>query len=179
MPVVGWRCVQVFGVCHCPATRDSSLPRDRVGMESVVRLPHLQVFARRGPEFAENCGHVRPPSPVAATVEPEKTRMCRSFSKPSDGLEPSTPPYHDVRRVDPCRVSARSCGFERLASRCATSPDSCAGSARDRNVFLDQCDRRNQPGNDDSYSLYGTRPVRLALIACTTFAGIGVHRAGM
>ena len=37
----------------------------------------------------------------------------------------------------------------------------------------------NQPGNDDLYSLYGTWPVGLALIACTTLAGIGVHRAGI
>ena len=36
-----------------------------------------------------------------------------------------------------------------------------------------------QSANDDSYSLYATWPVRLALIACTTSEGIGVHRAGM
>src|SRR5262245_22368495 len=60
-------------------------------MESVVQLPHLRVFARRGPEFAENRGHVRPSSSVAATIEREKARICRSFSEPSDGLEPSTP----------------------------------------------------------------------------------------
>jgi hypothetical protein len=73
-----------------PAT--PSLPRNRVGMESVVQLRHLQgFFARRGPEFAENQGRVRPSSPVPATNEREKPRICRSFSEPSDGLEPSTP----------------------------------------------------------------------------------------
>jgi hypothetical protein len=33
--------------------------------------------------------------------------------------------------------------------------------------------------NDDWYLPYGTWPVGLALIACTTLAGIRVHRAGM
>jgi hypothetical protein len=30
-------------------------------------------------------------APLAATVEREKGWICRSFSEPSDGLEPSTP----------------------------------------------------------------------------------------
>ena len=73
-----------------PAT--PSLPRNRIGMEGVVQLPHLQGFvARGGREFAENRGHVRPSSSVRATREREKVRICRSFSEPSDGLEPSTP----------------------------------------------------------------------------------------
>ena len=37
----------------------------------------------------------------------------------------------------------------------------------------------NQPGNDDSYWLYGTWPMELAAIACATLDGIGVHRAGI
>ena len=37
----------------------------------------------------------------------------------------------------------------------------------------------NQPGNDDSYLLYGTWPVELASSTCTTLAGIGVHRPGI
>jgi hypothetical protein len=37
----------------------------------------------------------------------------------------------------------------------------------------------DQPGNDDSYWLYGTWPVELAAIACATLDGIGVHRAGI
>jgi hypothetical protein len=42
-------------------------------------------------EFAENCGHVRPASSIVATAERQKPWICRLFSKPSDGLEPSTP----------------------------------------------------------------------------------------
>jgi monoamine oxidase len=37
----------------------------------------------------------------------------------------------------------------------------------------------NQRGNDDSYSLNGTWPVGLSATASATFAGIGVHRAGI
>src|SRR5207248_7999820 len=87
--VVGGRVALCAGVWRVSLSRRPaipSLPRDRVGMESVAQLPHLQgcsLAADRS--FAENRGHVRPPSPVAATVEREEARICRSFSKPPDG----------------------------------------------------------------------------------------------
>jgi hypothetical protein len=75
-----------------------------------VQPPHLQGFSLpANAEFAENCGHVRPSSPVAATMDRKKGAICSDFAKPSDGLEPSTP--LPVVRLPRKRCGVGSHGF--------------------------------------------------------------------
>ena len=71
---------------------DPSLPPNRVAMRSVPQLPHMQgLCSGPYPEFGQSRRRVRPAPPDVATIGREKPGICRSFSEPSDGLEPSTP----------------------------------------------------------------------------------------
>jgi hypothetical protein len=150
-------CAQVLASAASPATATPlrTSQRGRHG-ERRATAASAGVFARREPELAENRRHVRPSSPAAATIEREKVRICRSFSEPSDGLEPSTPLLtmedlapreHDVERRSTWRFPSNSdyrVPSRILSLRCPSLPGRPGTCPQDVSPSNDRGDHRRR-----------------------------------